>query len=302
MKVLTDLNFQLHQTAVCIGKFDGLHRGHRLLFHEAEKSGLPLVMITFLFPQAKGIYSYEEKKFLAERLGFDILVAIPVTKAFMQMSAEQFVKDVLVGKCDARNVVVGTDFCFGCQRQGTARYLKEQGGKYGFDVAVMEKLRQDGEIISSTGIRSLLAEGQMERANALLQTPYFIRGNVEGGNRIGRRISVPTANIKPSEEKVLPPFGVYAVRTETGGQVYDGVANLGVKPTIPGKNPAGLEVWLFDYDGNLYDRELTVYLYSFQRRERAFASVDKLREQIVLDTGRAKEILANTPFQIEHVR
>lgn len=293
MKIITDLDFQLNNTAVCIGKFDGIHCGHRMLIREAEKSGLATVMITFLFQKTQSIYSREEKMMLAEELGLDILIEIPVTEEFMHMDAGTFTRDILAARCDAKKVVVGEDFCFGYQRAGNVDFLQEEGEKYGFQVCVFEKLRRDGEIISSTRIRNEIVNGRMRVANDLLETPYFIQGTVEEGNHIGRTMSVPTANIRPADRKVLPPFGVYAVRIKVGCEIYNGVGNLGVKPTIPGENPVGLEVWLFDYQGNLYGKTLTVFLIEFQRPERKFASVEELQSQIRRDTDRAKEILSS---------
>lgn len=292
MRLLTDLDFSLEDTAVCIGKFDGLHRGHRTLLREAEKSGLPIVMITFLFSGNKGIYSYEEKQFLAGELGIDFLVVIPATREFLQMSAEEFISDILVKRCHAKKVVVGADFCFGYKRRGNAETLQAAGKEYGFKVCVMEKLRWEGDVVSSTRIRRLLEDGRMEQVNFLLETPYFIKGTVAEGNRIGRTMSVPTANIRPSVEKVLPPFGVYAVHVLAGKKRYGGVCNLGVKPTIPGKNPVGAEVWLFDYSGNLYGEDIVLYLHAYQRPERKFETIENLHEQILYDTEQAKEILA----------
>jgi len=292
MQIFTDLNFQIKNTAVCIGKFDGLHKGHRLLLQEAKDTGLPVVMITFLFSEFQGIYSYEEKKTLAELLGVDYFVVIPVTEEFMKMEPETFIKNVLVEKCDAKKVVVGADFRFGYKRAGNTEILKEKGKHFGFEVTVYEKLTQDGEIISSTRIRKLLSSGKISEANTLLKTPYFMQGIVESGNQIGRKISVPTANIQPAKEKELPPFGVYAVRVQSGNKTYNGVGNLGVKPTIPGENPVGMEVWIFDYDGDLYDKEIIVSLIDFLREERKFANLEELQKQIAKDTTLAKEILS----------
>lgn len=291
MEILTDLDFKRKNTAVCIGKFDGIHRGHRRLLEKAKEDGLALLMITFLFPEHKGIYSIEEKQFLADKLGVDIFVSIPVTEEFMKMSPETFIEEILVERCGARHIVVGADFHFGYRRRGTAELLQRAGERYGFCVSVMEKLKEDGEVISSTRIRSLLGKGEMEQANRLLQTPYFIMGKVEKGNQIGRKMDVPTANITPSVQKELPPFGVYAARALVDGRVYDGVCNLGVKPTIPGNNKTGLEIWLFDFDGSLYEKEMVVSLYSYQRPERAFSGIDELKEQILSDTRQAKQIL-----------
>lgn len=292
MKIITNLDFQLDNTAVCIGKFDGIHRGHRLLVNEAKNSGLATVMITFLFPNVQSIYSREEKRFLAEELGIDILVEISVTKEFMRMQAKTFSREILAERLGAKKVVVGADFCFGYKRAGNVDFLIKEGKKCGFEVFVFEKLRQDGEVISSTRIREEILKGNMSEANALLVTPYFLRGKVEEGNHIGRTMSVPTANLYPPAAKVLPPYGVYAVRAEVEGKRFGGVGNLGVKPTIPGENPVGMEVWLFGYNGNLYGKVLTVSFIEFLRHEKKFASIEELKEQIKKDTNRAEEILS----------
>lgn len=291
MEIIGNLDFQLNNTAVCIGKFDGMHRGHRFLLHEAKKEGMAAVMFTFLFDDASFLYSREEKRELAESLGVDILLEIPATEKFFQMSPEEFVRDILAVRCDAKRVVVGEDFRFGHQRRGDAKFLQDAGKNLGFQVTVVEKLREDGEIISSTRIRELLSQGRMQQINKMLVTPYFIRGTVHPGKKLGRTMAVPTANIYPQEGKTLPPFGVYAVFVKTEGKIYQGIGNLGVKPTIPGENPVGLEVWLFDYEGNLYDREITVFLMDFQRPEKKFDSLDNLHSQILLDTEQAKKTL-----------
>ena len=295
MKIITDLDFKLKNTAVCIGKFDGLHRGHQSLFEEAGKQGRTRVMMTFSFPEVRGIYSDEEKIYLAERAGIDIMVVIQATEEFLHMSPGAFTGEILSGRCDAREVVGGEDFCFGYRRSGDTAFLQREGERLGFRVCIKEKLRQDGEVISSTGIRRLLAQGDMRRAAKRLGLPYFIQGVVGEGNRIGRKMSVPTANLSPAQGKVLPPAGVYAVRVQRGRDVYSGIANLGIKPTIPGTNPMGLEVWLFDFEGDLYGSELRVFLLEFLRPERKFPSLEELYRQIDRDVAEAKEILAEEP-------
>ncbi len=293
MQIITDLNFQLNHSAVCIGKFDGIHRGHRLLLREAKKTGLTTVMLTFIFPNAETIYSYEEKLYLAEQLDVDVFVAISVTEEFIHMSAEDFVKEILVERCQAKKIVVGSDFGFGYQRSGNVEFLQSREIVYGYDVTVFEKMKARGEVISSTRIRKLLAEGNMEEANELLETPFFVQSKVQNGNQIGRTISVPTANLVPAKGKVLPPFGVYAVLVKADGKIYKGVGNLGVKPTIPGNNPIGLEVWLFDFQGDLYGKTLQVAFISFVRTERKFANIQELQNQIAQDSLQAKEKFAS---------
>lgn len=292
MKIITGLEFRLKNTAVCIGKFDGIHRGHRLLLQQAGQSGLSTVMMTFLFPDGTSIYSKTEKRLLAEKLGVDILIEIPVSKEFFAMEAESFIKDILVEKCGAKEIVVGEDFTFGCQRKGDVRLLEDSASRYGFQVFAFEKLKYGGEIISSTSIREKISAGHMSEANNLLGEPYFIYGKVQKGNQIGRTISVPTANILPEADKILPPFGVYAIRATLRGKQYKGVGNIGIKPTIPGKNPVGVEVWLFGYEGNLYGENITVSLLEFLRPEKRFDSIGALKEQIMKDVALAQKILS----------
>ena len=249
-------------------------------------------MFTFSTGEGLVLYAPHEKRQLAEKLGIDYLVEIPLDDTFRQQTPEDFASRILCDKCGADKVIVGTDFRFGKERSGDAAFLQELGRQYNFDVVVYEKLMLDGEIVSSTRIRSLIGKGRMAEANRLLGTPYFITGVVKKGNQLGRKIQTPTANLYPDDHKVLPPFGVYAVLADVEGQLFPGVSNLGVKPTIPGKNPTGLEVWLFGYEGNLYGKELTVYLIDFMRPERKFHSIMELQTQIQKDTVQARKILS----------
>lgn len=154
MRVITGLDFKLnHHTAVCIGKFDGLHRGHRTLIQAAKRTGLTTVLITFLIPDSRTLYSYEEKKYLAEKLGVDILIAIPVTPDFMRMQPETFVENILIRQCRAEKICVGSDFRFGYRRRGDVNLLQKMADENLFSVEVFEKVKQNGEIISSTKIR-----------------------------------------------------------------------------------------------------------------------------------------------------
>lgn len=297
MKVIHNLEFQWNQTAVCIGKFDGIHRGHRLLLQEAAKANLTTVMFTFSAGENSVLYVPHEKRKLAESLGIDYLVEIPLDQSFCILTPEEFARGILRDKCGAAKVVVGSDFRFGRERSGDAAGLKKLGREYGFDVVIFDKLMLDGGIVSSTRIRNLIGEGRMTEANHLLGTPYFVSGVVKRGNQLGRKIQTPTANLCLDPHKVLPPYGVYAALVETGGEIYAGVSNLGVKPTIPGENQVGLEVWLFDYEGDLYDQELTAYLVDYLRPERKFDSLTDLQIQIQRDTVRAREILAQPDIE-----
>ena len=184
-----------------------------------------------------------------------------MTKEFCSQTPEEFAKKLLCDTCDAASVIVGSDFRFGAGRSGDTNTLQQLGEKLGFSVTVLSKLELGGEVVSSTRIRSLIGTGKMEQANELLGTPYFLTGVVRKGNQLGRTMETPTANIYPDAHKVLPPYGVY-------------------------------EVWLFNFSGDLYDKELTAYFVSFLREERKFASLTQLKEQITRDTVLAKQILS----------
>lgn len=292
MQIIRDLDFQLNNTAVCIGKFDGIHRGHRLLLQEAEKSGLTIVMFTFA-AQRGALYGEEEKIQLAARLGVDVFLVIPFDRRFQEQTAEQFVKKILLARCGAKKIIVGDDFRFGYQRRGDIRLLQKMGKEYGFETIVKEKMVADGDIISSTRIRTLVRQGRMREANALLGTPYRIAGEVQRGRQLGSSVlHTPTANLYPDSSKELPPYGVYAVLAEADGRQFAGVGNLGKKPTIGMEEPVGLEVWLFNYEGNLYGKAITVYLIDFQRPEQKFASMEELKTQIAEDAIQARQTLA----------
>lgn len=291
MQIIRDLDFQLNNTAVCIGKFDGIHRGHRLLLEEAKKSGRTIVMFTFATERGV-LYGEQEKIQLAAKLGVDVFLVIPFNRQFKEQPAEEFVKKVLLARCDAKKIIVGDDFRFGYQRSGDIRLLQKMGMKYGFETIVKEKMVAGGDIISSTRIRTLVGQGRMREANALLGTPYRIAGEVQRGRQLGSSVlHTPTANLYPDSSKELPPYGVYAVLAEADGRQFAGVGNLGKKPTIGMEEPVGLEVWLFDYEGNLYGKEITVYLLDFQRPEQKFASMEELKAQIAEDAIQARQTL-----------
>jgi len=292
MEIIRSLDFNLQKTAVCIGKFDGIHKGHRLLIQKAKETGLPVVMFTFQMDQPTGIYTPEEKALLAESAGVDILISITVTEEFMHMSAYDFIDEILCSRCGAREVFVGEDFAFGYQRSGTAAMLKAVGPQYGFVTNVFPKLQVEDREVSSTRIRTEIGQANMELVGLLMATPYFVRGQVVSGNQIGRTIEVPTANILLPEGKILPPQGVYAVFLERGGQIYKGVGNLGTKPTISGHNPLGLEISIFDFEEDIYGEEVTAYLTYYIRPEEKFDSLEELRMQIEADQMIAREILS----------
>lgn len=279
--------FHTSGTAIAIGKFDGIHLGHQLLINgllEEKNLGRTSLVLSFDFGNMvkKSIYTSDEKAYYLSKLGIDILLEYPFTKEFASYTPENFVKECLVEKLGVCSIYVGSDFHFGCGRSGNVALLKELGNEYGFEVHALEKQTLNGKIVSSTAIRDMM-ETHFYIANEMLGNPYFVYGEVVHGNHLGRTIGFPTINQVISEQKLVPPFGVYASRILIDSIYYRGISNLGVKPTIDGVRQTGLETYILDFDGDLYGRELQTELLYFIRPEEKFESIDELKKQIVND-------------------
>ena len=253
MEIIKGLDFKIKNSAVSLGKFDGFHRGHRLLLDRIlEHPELHATVFTFDgILKGKQIYLEEEKRSLLERLGVEREVLFPFSEETRSMTPETFIREMLVERMDAKLICVGEDFHFGKERRGDVDMLSEYAPLYGYELCVFPKIKEDGEVISSTRIRRELAQGRIEKANRLLGDPYFVRGEVVHGNALGRTIGMPTANLLPGEQKLLPVYGVYATRVEVEGKTYGGVTNVGVKPTI-GADRANVETTLLVFVGKLY--------------------------------------------------
>lgn len=205
------------------------------------------------------------------------------------MTPETFIREMLVERMDAKLICVGEDFHFGKERRGDVGMLSEYAVQYGYELCVFPKIKEDGEVISSTRIRRELARGRIEKANRLLGDPYFVRGEVVHGNALGRTIGMPTANLLPGKQKLLPAYGVYATRVEVDGKIYGGVTNVGVKPTI-GADRANVETTLLHFDGDLYGKQIAVYFLEFLRPEQRFDSLEELKAQMSRDKAKAEKI------------
>ncbi len=287
------LDFRISEPSVIsLGKFDGLHMGHRYLMEEVEKGkseGLKSVVFTFDIPPKsihetgyKVLSTNEEKAQIFSAAGVDYLIECPFTEEFRKMSPCEFL-EMLIAKINVKKIVAGTDFRFGYKRSGTYEDLKAYAGQFGYEAAIVKKKQYKGADISSTRIRECIANGNMEEANELLGYSYFLSGAVLHGNEIGRTIGFPTANQIPEPEKLLPPNGVYAVEVLLDGKKYRGISNVGCKPTIRGENPVGVETYIFDFHGDIYGRRMKVSFLKFIRREQKFASLAELQEQLKHD-------------------
>ena len=311
----TNLDDDARGGVVVIGNFDGVHEGHRQVIARAraiaDGLGTPLVVLTFE-PHPRQYFQPDAPTFRLtplrsktrqmEPLGIDALLALPFDDRIATRTAEEFIGDILIAALGARHVVIGYDFAFGKGRSGNPMTLQEAGAAHGFGVTCVEAaVSEDGAEFSSTQVRQLLREGKPAAAAAYLGRPWEVEGHVQHGDKRGRQLGFPTANID-LEGYLLPAFGVYAVRLRmddgpdsapdgrsTGWM--DGVANLGLRPTI-GDDKVLLEVHLFDFDGDIYGRLARVALVDFLRPEQKFDGLDALKAQIAADTAQAQEILA----------
>jgi riboflavin kinase/FMN adenylyltransferase len=293
---------------VAIGNFDGIHLGHQFVIDKAgelaQASGARQAVLTFE-PHPRSVFQpnvppfrltpFRVKAELLRGLGIALLYNLHFDLRFAALSAEDFVREVLVAGLGISEAVVGYDFVFGYRRHGDAALLTRMGEALGFGVTVLEPVQQGSEIYSSTRIRHLLVDGKPREAAALLGRAWEIDGRVEQGDRRGRTIGFPTANIELADY-LRPAAGVYAVRTAIGrdGDWHHGVANLGLRPTFGGSD-LRLEVHLFDFAGDLYGRHLRVALVDYLRPEQKFAGLDALKAQIDTDAAQARAILANPP-------
>lgn len=290
---------------VTSGTFDGVHLGHQKIIQRIREIARSIhgetVLITFwphprlvLYPtehHLRLLSTFEEKANLLRQFGIDHLVTIPFTQEFSQMTSEQFIRKVLVEKIHTKKLVIGYDHRFGKNREGSFDYLQEHSSEFGFDLE--EISRQDVEEIgvSSTKIRKALESGDIRTATNYLGRPYELNGLVVKGQQIGRSIGFPTANIHiPNDYKLIPHDGVYAVEVKVEGVLYKAMLNIGNRPTVDGTRKT-VEAHLFDFQGDLYNKLVTVSFKEFIREERKFENLEALKNQLVKDQKLAKSIL-----------
>jgi riboflavin kinase/FMN adenylyltransferase len=291
---------EIPNAVLTIGTFDGVHVGHQKIIEqlneEAKKIGGESVLFTFyphprmvLYPESHGlklIQTQAEKIDKLRRIGLQNVIVHPFTLEFSRLTALEFVRDFLVNKLKVKKLVIGYDHQFGKNREGSLEFLKEVSETYGFEVIEIEAQEIDQVNISSTKIRNAVLDGNMSLAREYLGEPFQIEGQVIKGQRLGRTIGYPTANIDiASDVKLLPKSGVYAVEVVTGDEVVrNGMLNIGAKPTVGTVNDeVSIEVHLFDYEGDLYEEFVTIRLLRRFRDENKFDSVEALKEQLKRD-------------------
>jgi riboflavin kinase/FMN adenylyltransferase len=305
LKIYTDISdFEgSNYAVVTVGTFDGLHVGHQQIINRmkeiaARKNG-DTILVTFdPHPRQvlnnnpeplKFISTHERKQKLLEKFGIDNKIIIPFTREFAATPSEVFIKEYLVDKLNVKKLIVGYDHHFGKNREGNYSQLKKLGEQYGFEVEEVPAQYVDEIAVSSTKIRKALCNGDVSQANSMLGYNYSISGKVVVGNKIGRKIGFPTANIKISDEyKLICAGGVYACLVNFDGKVYKGMGNIGTRPTV-GINGLVTEVHIFNFDKDIYNQEITISFIDRIRDEKKFEDLDALKKQLVKD----KEVVLN---------
>lgn len=299
IKNTIDFKFE-DSTAIALGKFDGVHAGHLELINkilEQKRFGKKAVIFTFdpapmaLFSDKpiKELTTREEKRRLFEMLGIDVVVEFPMNKKTAATPPKTFVEDYLVKKLNAGFVVAGSDVSYGDRGLGDASLLQELSKVYSYELLLVDKIKYEAEEISSTLVRDKVLEGNMELVAGLCGRPYFVDGIISHGNHVGRTWEIPTINIYPEANKLLPPNGVYYSEVVIDNKRIKGMTNVGTKPTVSDVNRMSVETYLYDFDEDVYGKNATVELLTYKRPEKRFDDVEELKAQIKSDILKGRE-------------
>jgi riboflavin kinase / FMN adenylyltransferase len=310
MEIIRDINsaYITRPTVLTLGSFDGIHRGHQHLISQIvarakEESGTVSALVT-LHPHPKVVLrpnsqlryltTIEERLDLLKPLGLDYCVVFPFSLETSQIRAHDFIQ-LLIDRLSLIEIICGQDFALGYKREGNVEFLRTLGREKGFAVTIVEPYQLDGHIVSSTHIRELIAAGNLEEATRLLGRHPSIRGRVIKGDQRGRTLGFPTANLAVEERRQIPADGIYAARVNIGSRRFGGAANVGVRPTF-NKGQRLIEVYILDFDEDLYDQVITVEFVKRLREELKFDTVNALIEQMQKDVVETRKILASTEY------
>jgi riboflavin kinase/FMN adenylyltransferase len=299
INIKNGMEIGMRGAVIAIGNFDGVHKGHQQIINMVIRKGhelkKPVGVLTFnpspieyfLKDKQFQITSFRQKTDIMDNMGLDLVAYAEFNEAFSRISAEDFVKEILVGKMQVSHVFTGEDFSFGFKAQGKSALLAELAKKYGFGYTAVAKINDnEGRRYSSTEVRKLIAAGKVDEVTGILDGSFEIEGVVQEGMQNGRKLGFPTANIK-LDGYILPKFGVYSCAVNIGGQRLRAICNIGVKPTY-GDNKPLLEVHILQFDDDIYGKTISVELIKFIREEKKFNSIEELKEQIEKDVNYVK--------------
>ncbi len=298
MVIINSLNEikSFDKSVVTIGKFDGIHKGHEVLIEKAvnfsQKEKLTSIVFTFKNSPISYFSNIETKEIITQMqkinklksLDVDVVIDIPFNKDMANVSAEDFVKEILVKKLGTKKLIVGHDFTFARNREGTSTLLKVLGKKYGFDVDIIEPVVVNNIRVSSTYVRDLIDEGRVSEIKSYLGRNYTIEGMVIHARKLGRTIGFPTANIELKESMIIPKRGIYATQVYIEDKVYMGATNIGFNPTVNGKK-ISIETNILDFDKDIYGKTIKLEFLERIRDEKKFKDLNELKTQLKMDTN-----------------
>ncbi len=309
VKIYTDLiQFQVKRPVVTIGTFDGIHLGHqkviaRLRDFAWQHNGESVIFTFHTHPRLvtspdetslRLLTTLKEKTELLEKFGIDHLIIYPFNRDFANFTYHEFVEKILVEKLRTHCLVVGYDHKFGRNREGGFEYLQKCADKYHFHIEKLDALLVEADSVSSTKIRNALENGDIQKANQFLGYPFTLHGTVVSGNQLGRKLGFPTANIESSDKyKIIPGYGVYAVKVRLKQGEYNGMLNIGTRPTFNNNaDNRSIEVNIFDFDGDIYGQEITLRFVGKIRDEQKFSDMHRLAAQLEKDRETAQSLLS----------
>lgn len=293
------------ECVVALGFFDGVHLGHQALIKKCIEKSKELNILSCLYTfdippkkingkdMIKEITTTKQKRRIIETMGIDIMAIDIFNKEFMSIAPKDFVFNILKDRLNAKCVIAGFHYTFGHYGAGKAEDLKRLCGECGIECIIIPPVMADGVLVSSSIIRTLVENGDVERAEMLMGRPFMVTNTVGHGKQIGRSIHTPTINIKPMEMGIAPSFGVYLTRTRVAGESYFGITNVGVRPTFGEFDNVTVETHLFDFSRDIYGQEIEVEFLVRIRSEKRFESVAELKNQIEKDIKYAKEIISS---------
>ncbi|MGB0881517.1 MAG: bifunctional riboflavin kinase/FAD synthetase [Vicingaceae bacterium] len=296
-----------NKTAVTTGTFDGVHTGHKVIIDQLKRAAKKIngesVILTF-FPHPRMVLypddtdlrllnTINERINMLEKSGIDHLIVHPFSKEFSRLSSTEFVRDILVNQLNVGKLVIGYDHHFGRNREGSFKHLEELAPLYDFEVEEISAQEIQQVNISSTKVRNSLSNGEILAANQFLGYNYFIKGTVVDGEKTGRKIGYPTANIKINEwYKLIPTNGVYAVKVKIDNTIFNGMLNIGSRPTLNNNNKETIEVNIFNFDKDIYGQEITIEFFERIRDEQKFENISELKEQLKIDKKQIIQIFS----------
>lgn len=277
-------DFNMSNTCVAFGSFDGVHAGHRAIINkliEISKQGLTSVILSFEYDEIllndKKILSTEaEKQYLLSKNGPEVMISYKIDKQNMDTSTEHFIKEIMVDKLGAKVIVVG-------KNHHSINVLRQCAQKYGYTLEECDTVFSNGEPVTSERIAKELSEGTLQKANELLGHPYLLMGKVMHGKALGRTVGMPTANLGFSQHKQLPAYGVFGTLSEIEGKNIKGLTNIGQRPSVDNYNYVTIETFLLDYSGDLYDKTITLEIHKYIRGVKKFNNLDQVKAQVNMD-------------------